>query len=113
VNGTRLLTTSARVALVIGWAALLLLGAVIAFAGAPAEWLSRAFAWLATALVVAWLASHLRDRHHAARALRRPLDNELRFDLAEPADARRRVASRQPRRGQYRHRSHGERPRFD
>lgn len=113
MNADRLLATCARVAVRLGWAILLLLGAAILFARAPADWLSRAFAWLSAILVLAWLAAHLHVRRHGARGPRRDLDHELAFALAEPGHRNQRKGRRAPW-GFYRHRSHGgERPRFD
>ena len=112
MDGNRLLMTGARVVVRLGWAALLLLGAAILLTRAPADWLSVAFAWLSALLVLAWLATHLHVRLHGRRGPGRVLENELGFELAEPADAHRVVSRRAPG-GFYRHRSHGERPRFD
>jgi hypothetical protein len=111
VNGNRLLITSARVGVRLAWAALLLLGATILLTRAPADWLSRAVAWLSAGVVVAWLAAHLRVRRHGTRGPGRVLDNELGFEPATAPHSR--IASRRAPGGLYRHRSHGERPRFD
>jgi hypothetical protein len=114
VNGNRLLTRTARLAVRIGWVALLALGAFILLTRAPVEWLSRALAWLLALLVLAWLLAHLRVRRHGARGPHRDLGHELGFDLATPAHAPRRASLRRTPWGFYRHRSHaGERPRFD
>lgn len=115
MNGDRLLTTIARLAVRLGWAALLALGAFILLSRAPAEGLSRAFAWLSALLVLAWLLAHLRVRRHGARGPHRDLGHELGFDLAAPAHGPQRPAGmRRTPWGFYRHRSHGgERPRFD